>query len=63
MPTHKDNTKKQIALRLPPALHEQAEQIAEDNGLSLQDALRMFVYEMVRSKRIPLPIQLSHEQK
>lgn len=49
--------RKQIAVRIPATIHEQAERVANERGLTLADTVRMFVYEMARTNAIPLPVQ------
>ena len=46
----------QVAARVPIEIKEQAALIANEYGLGLGDAVRMFVTRIAKEKRIPLDI-------
>ncbi|MDR0459678.1 MAG: type II toxin-antitoxin system RelB/DinJ family antitoxin [Coriobacteriales bacterium] len=46
----------QVAARVPVEIKEQASLVAGEYGLSLGDAVRMFVTRIAKEQRIPLDI-------
>lgn len=50
------NDTKQITIRLNIAAIEQAEQVLEKRGLSLQDGIRIFVFAVIDANGIPFTL-------
>ncbi len=50
-----------IRSRIDPNIKEQATQVLSSMGLSMSDAIRIFLYRVVSEKAIPFPMKMPND--